>query len=1317
MSAIELGVHRYEIDAPAGAGGMGTVYRARSRETGESVAIKVLHGLHGRDVELFRREAIVLSKLHHPGVVRYLEHGLCGDGAPYLAMEWLDGEDLGQRLRRSPLTVAESLTVFSRLAEVLAWLHAAGVVHRDIKPSNLFLVDGRLDTVKVIDFGIARLPYAGRTATRTGTRLGTPGYMAPEQASGDSLVDARADVFSMGCVLFECLTGRPAFAGEHAMAVLAKVLFDEVPEVRKLRPEVPFALSELVARMLCKQPGERPASAAEVLLALDNAAQVGDASTGALGSSVPRSGGLSGGERQLVSLLLTGPDEEGAAVSLLDRAAPPALGPRSDVVTMMSPGATTLDPSLWATLAKHGARLARLVDGTTAVALSGSGVATDQAARAVDCALALQRAVRGRPVALATGLSAGDTPWMFGEVIDRAARLLVAGGSSTAPLTPPGSALDPESESSSQPILVDDLTRSLLRRRSTTEDRISIPDEHELVRELPMLLGKPTACVGRDRELRALEALFQGCVAEASASPVVITAATGAGKSRIRHEMIRRLRALHPAVEIWTASGEPMGAEVRLGMLGQFVRRTAGIRDGEPQEVRWRKLAARVAVHVDAAICAQTAEFLGELSGVRSTGEPGVQLRAARQDPILMGDQMRRAWVTLIRAECDAHPVVLVLEDLHWADRTTIEYLDATLRLLQGSALMIVALARPEISERFPRLWGERGVTEIRLRPLSRVACAALIHEVLGEGASEDLVERLTQASTGNAFFLEELLRAAREGRETEVPATVLAMVQSRLAGLEIEWRRVVRAASILGRIFWRGALEALLGDGPRGVRLDECMARLEEHEWISWRSLSAIDAEPEYEFNHEIMREAAYETLTSEDRVLGHRLAGEWLARVGGIDPVVLAGHFERGGYPTQAVVHYSAAAKLSLDGNDWRGAVERVERAILCGAGGETLDELALIRAQALGWLGDWAEGERWALEVMNAAPAESARWYTALVNVAMAASRLGHNDRLNAMSHLLDSVPAGPEVSAAQAIALAKMVLWLFLAGLFDRAETLFARLSPLIERFDGDPLVSGHVFAARSIREIQQGNPAAAIGSIERTIRSFEQIGDLQTACGHRVIAGVAFTSGGRYREALAVLRDSIADARKMGLRNIAVNASIVLANALSCLDESVEARVMLVDAARECGAWGDTRGEGAARLNLARLLQRTGDHAEAEVEAGAAVTMLAFAPALQGQALATLADVLLARGAVAEACERALQAVERATLYDALVCLVHAETLAARGDHRAAREVLFASRDQLLTRAAAMPDPSWRKSFLEDVEEHARTFALVRALDG
>lgn len=132
------------------------------------------------------------------------------------------------------------------VAAALAAAHARGIVHRDVKPSNIFLVEGQVDQAKLLDFGIARLGYGRTLATRTGTLLGTPGYMAPEQAQGRKDVDAAADVFSLGAVLFECLTGRPAFTAEHLMATLSRILFEETPRVKTLRPDVPSALDMLV---------------------------------------------------------------------------------------------------------------------------------------------------------------------------------------------------------------------------------------------------------------------------------------------------------------------------------------------------------------------------------------------------------------------------------------------------------------------------------------------------------------------------------------------------------------------------------------------------------------------------------------------------------------------------------------------------------------------------------------------------------------------------------------------------------------------------------------------------------------------------------------------------------------------------------------------------------------------------------------------------------------------------------------------------------------------------------------------------------------
>lgn len=222
---------RFEVEEVAGQGGMGEVYRARDRDSGRLVAVKVLHAVLATGqgaAQRFEREATLLASLTHPGIVQHVAHGWLADGRGYLAMEWLEGEDLSTRLRRGPLGVEESRALVEQAAEALGLAHKRGVVHRDIKPSNLFLCrDGR---VAVIDFGIARAQAVAVDMTRTGMILGTPGYLAPEQARrGAKALDARADVFALGCVLFECLTGKPAFSGDNPLAVLSRVLLEEVP--------------------------------------------------------------------------------------------------------------------------------------------------------------------------------------------------------------------------------------------------------------------------------------------------------------------------------------------------------------------------------------------------------------------------------------------------------------------------------------------------------------------------------------------------------------------------------------------------------------------------------------------------------------------------------------------------------------------------------------------------------------------------------------------------------------------------------------------------------------------------------------------------------------------------------------------------------------------------------------------------------------------------------------------------------------------------------------------------------------------------------
>ncbi|HYO64452.1 MAG TPA: serine/threonine-protein kinase, partial [Archangium sp.] len=170
---------RFTLEAEAGRGGMGTVYRAIDASTGRPVALKLLHSVASPQAAMrFNREAVLLEGLHHPAIVSYVAHGTLDNGQPYLAMEWLEGEDLTHRLLRQPLTLSEVVSLLRRAAEGLATAHRQGIVHRDLKPSNLFLRQGRLEEVVVLDFGLARHILASQSMTGSSTVLGTPAYMA-----------------------------------------------------------------------------------------------------------------------------------------------------------------------------------------------------------------------------------------------------------------------------------------------------------------------------------------------------------------------------------------------------------------------------------------------------------------------------------------------------------------------------------------------------------------------------------------------------------------------------------------------------------------------------------------------------------------------------------------------------------------------------------------------------------------------------------------------------------------------------------------------------------------------------------------------------------------------------------------------------------------------------------------------------------------------------------------------------------------------------------------------------------------------------------
>ena len=250
---------RFRVEARAGSGAMGVVFRARDGFDGSAVALKTWHDDGVSPANRFLREAAALARLSDPAIVRYIAHGLSDRARPYLAMEWIEGQTLAERLAGEGLTPLETLELGERLLQGLAALHAHGIVHRDLKPSNVMLPGGRVRDAKILDLGVARVAQAATDLTAAGSHLGTPRYMAPEQIRDPRLVDGRADVFALGCVLFECLTGVPAFAGDEPLAVLAQIMFGQAPDPSELRPDLPEEVDQLIMRLLARRLEARPA--------------------------------------------------------------------------------------------------------------------------------------------------------------------------------------------------------------------------------------------------------------------------------------------------------------------------------------------------------------------------------------------------------------------------------------------------------------------------------------------------------------------------------------------------------------------------------------------------------------------------------------------------------------------------------------------------------------------------------------------------------------------------------------------------------------------------------------------------------------------------------------------------------------------------------------------------------------------------------------------------------------------------------------------------------------------------------------------------
>lgn len=276
LSAYDTGkmlgtvIERWKILRKIGEGGMGRVFEAEHTEIGRRVAIKILHPVYSRTPEVvarFRMEARAASRIGHPNIIEVTDSGTTVDGSFYFVMELLEGTDLAERLKAEKrLPATDALSIGTQVAQALSAAHLANIIHRDLKPENIFLIhrDGQSDFVKVLDFGIAKSLEDSKEQklTTPGMAMGTPEYMAPEQAAGKG-ADARADVYSLGAIMYEMLSGKAPIAGENMMDILIRKATEDPEDIASRRPDVPAPMAQLVMRMLSRSVDARPQSMAD----------------------------------------------------------------------------------------------------------------------------------------------------------------------------------------------------------------------------------------------------------------------------------------------------------------------------------------------------------------------------------------------------------------------------------------------------------------------------------------------------------------------------------------------------------------------------------------------------------------------------------------------------------------------------------------------------------------------------------------------------------------------------------------------------------------------------------------------------------------------------------------------------------------------------------------------------------------------------------------------------------------------------------------------------------------------------------------------
>ncbi len=1112
MTALqkELLAGRFEILGEVGRGAAGVVYRAVDVAAGEPAALKIIAstGADPSEQDRFLREGEVLSNLVHPGIVRVLAYGALdgsyadqggrrfAPGTAYVAMEWLDGEDLAVRQKKSPLPLATAIDVIRQAAEALAFAHERGVVHRDIKPSNLFLsypsrptegktsgvstlrggsriddglpaADASVIVVKVLDFGVATAGDV--TMGGAGSIVGTPAYMSPEQAQGVLAPDARSDIYSLGATLFELCAGRPPHAAPTSIATLARRVTGPAPRLSEVSLDVPERLDALVALLLEVDPAARPASARDVARALAE---------------------LAADPAVIRTARLTLREDDTRA----------RVGTRL-VTTLVALGVTTGEERqrVLGKIRDLGADALPLGTDSIVAHLGARRAHGDEASRALE--IGQELADRGAKVGVATGRTRVDLTTSTGEIVDRAAKL---------------------AREARDGKVTFDLTTSELARGRFEFDVPSLGESTIVSNRKRRGDSESSTFVGREAELLSALGAYDRCVDDRAALVVSVSGPPGIGKSRLGQEIILRLERRGDPPKVMLVRCESYARSQALGTAADALRSLLLLPKGADVEQ------ARAAVRAAVSPARQEAEEHGLLAHLLSN-QPfpeGVEPRAAR-------DALYVSMTELVLETAAREPCALVIEDAQWADPESIAWVDHLLGRAQGKPLFALLLVRPAFWRSSPQRFSTRDHVRIELKPMARRAVREIARSLIGPSASDTQLDQVAEQAAGSPLFAEELARLVAQGKGVGAAPTIEAAIQVSLDALDDVARDAASRLSVFGLSAWDAGLAALYGAKSASASDPHlaALSKLVGADMLIESAKTRFSGMREFLFKHALVRDVAYAMVGDELKKKLHGIAAEWLATVGE-DAATIAQHFDLGGRHEDAAQYWEAAAKRALATNSLSDAAAMAERALAFADDKPTAFGRAALLEEAQARLDARGSERDTAIQAMQENTFDEA----SELRTEGAAARYddARAQGVNIEGRLRDCrerarglglIDEAARCSAALAQRLA-------FAGELGAAESEAASLLDLAER---DGIVWSAVDAWQTLAVVRQtrGELAAALEARRSAARAARTAGLQEREAILTMNVGFALTTIGAKSEALVEIETGLAKAQAIG----------------------------------------------------------------------------------------------------------------------------------------------------------------------------------------